>query len=487
MISQGEPIFWDKTLGSGTYGIVYHAKTESGKEVAVKRNLVDKPLHGYHTACEMQILYRLRGHPNIVELCSISLDEPFENPMTPLGPDRFDQKDGHMHFVFELGKGDLNHFKFNLLSLDEIKPMLADILLGVEYIHGCGYIHRDLKPGNILLFPGNILKICDFGMAEPYSPGTQTLGVSTSWYRAPEVAMDLPYDQKIDIWSVGCIFFELLTGRPLVNSKTDTNSSVLRRIVQCIPMSEKSLREIKKNRSMKKTTLDYSYVDRLTGELTDDFKDLMSKLLAVDPDDRFTATQALDHSFFDSMRYKIDQIRAAFPACPVENVNLTVGEDSKIAAEMGLMIFRKLFTPGIGAWLKIRSLFQAVDLFERTKDIEYTKPKDKKQVEMRFLNCLYITTKYYCFLRSMVSFADMLKNIDFELDLSTSEYFDEMRKFEEEILFKNWIQINNPTCYNYAGRDLQPHEIKKFFDLYASLENGTEISWSEIWKRMSQE
>lgn len=97
---------------------------------------------------------------------------------------------------------------------------------GLKYLHSAGIIHRDLKPGNLLVNSNCLLKICDFGFARAVEPDPtvpMTLEVVTQYYRAPELLAGCKhYDTAIDMWSVGCIFAELLGRRILFEASTPT-------------------------------------------------------------------------------------------------------------------------------------------------------------------------------------------------------------------------------------------------------------------------
>ena len=105
------------------------------------------------------------------------------------------------------------------LSIDHVKIFLYQILRGLKFLHSARIIHRDIKPGNLLVNSNCLLKICDFGLArvEPYSDSQMlTQEVVTQYYRAPELLMGANrYKYEIDLWSVGCIFAELLSRRIL--------------------------------------------------------------------------------------------------------------------------------------------------------------------------------------------------------------------------------------------------------------------------------
>ena len=104
----------------------------------------------------------------------------------------------------------------------------------MAFIHSHNIIHRDVKPENMLLSKNGVLKICDFGFARSTIKGENkefTDYVSTRWYRAPELLVgDRNYGKSVDVWAIGCIFIELLTGRPLFTG--DTDYETLKQVLQ---------------------------------------------------------------------------------------------------------------------------------------------------------------------------------------------------------------------------------------------------------------
>ena len=114
------------------------------------------------------------------------------------------------------------------------------MLKACAFIHSHNIIHRDIKPENMLLSKNGVLKICDFGFARTMikSEGSKfTDYVSTRWYRAPELLVgDVNYGKTVDVWAIGCIFVELVTGRPLFMG--DSDYETLRQVLQCFHGSE---------------------------------------------------------------------------------------------------------------------------------------------------------------------------------------------------------------------------------------------------------
>jgi len=112
------------------------------------------------------------------------------------------------------------------LTNEHVQYFTYQILRGMKYVHSASVIHRDLKPGNLLVNSDCELKICDFGLSRGFDSAAEdgttpmTEYVATRWYRAPEIMLALRrYGTAIDVWSIGCILAELLLGRPLFKGK----------------------------------------------------------------------------------------------------------------------------------------------------------------------------------------------------------------------------------------------------------------------------
>lgn len=105
-------------------------------------------------------------------------------------------------------------------TISELKCLLKQLLSGINYLHRNWVMHRDLKPTNLLYSNKGILKICDFGMARKFGHVTNhnfTKNVVTLWYRAPELLLgEQCYTNKIDIWSAGCIFAEMILKKTII-------------------------------------------------------------------------------------------------------------------------------------------------------------------------------------------------------------------------------------------------------------------------------
>jgi mitogen-activated protein kinase 15 len=115
----------------------------------------------------------------------------------------------------------MQRFRSNVLTQNHQKYILFQLLKGLAHLHDLQLIHRDLKPSNVLLDSNCHAKICDFGLVRSLAVAEEehpilSEEVATRWYRAPELLLgSRSYGYPADLWSVGCIAAELLTGKPL--------------------------------------------------------------------------------------------------------------------------------------------------------------------------------------------------------------------------------------------------------------------------------
>ncbi|RCV26394.1 hypothetical protein SETIT_5G241700v2 [Setaria italica] len=206
-----------EVVGKGSYGVVAAAvDTRTGERVAIKKiNDVFEHISDATRILREIKLLRLLRHPDIVQIKHIMLP-----------PTRREFRD--IYVVFELMESDLHQvIKANDdLTAEHHQLFLYQLLRGMKYIHAANVFHRDLKPKNILANGDCKLKICDFGLARVSFNDTPsaifwTDYVATRWYRAPELCGSFfsKYTPAIDIWSIGCIFAEMLAGKPLFPGK----------------------------------------------------------------------------------------------------------------------------------------------------------------------------------------------------------------------------------------------------------------------------
>lgn len=278
-------------VGSGAYGQVCSAvDSTNGVKVAIKKlaRPFQSAVHAKRTYRELRMLKHM-NHENVIGLLDVF------HPSQPI--DEFNQ----LYLVTHLMGADLNNIvKTQRLSDDHVQFLIYQILRGLKYIHSAGIIHRDLKPSNIAVNEDCELKILDFGLARP-TENEMTGYVATRWYRAPEIMLNwMHYNQTVDIWSVGCIMAELITGRTLFPGTDHIHQLNLILDLLGTPCDE-FLQKISSESAR-------NYIHSLPPLKKRDFKDLfkganplaidlLEKMLELDSDKRITAERALAHSY----------------------------------------------------------------------------------------------------------------------------------------------------------------------------------------------
>ncbi|KAL2079380.1 hypothetical protein ACEWY4_025124 [Coilia grayii] len=209
-------------VGEGSYGVVLKCRNrETGKIVAVKKFLESEDDKGVKKIAlrEIKMLKQLR-HENLVSLLEVC------------------KRRRRLYLVFEfVDRNLLDELELHPSGLEQnrCRAYLYQILRALNYCHEHNIIHRDVKPENVLVSQQGVLKLCDFGFARTLAlPGeAYTDYVATRWYRAPELLVGDPkYGKAVDIWAVGCVFMEMLTGEPLFPGDSDIDQ--LYHIIRCI-------------------------------------------------------------------------------------------------------------------------------------------------------------------------------------------------------------------------------------------------------------
>ncbi|KAF9453570.1 Pkinase-domain-containing protein [Macrolepiota fuliginosa MF-IS2] len=299
-----------REMGAGAYGVVISAADEiSGETVAIKlvTRVFEKVQLAKRALREITLL-RHFNHENITGLIDVDAISPDFNEiyifMEPMEAD--------LHQIIKSGQ---------VLTNEHVQYFVYQILRGMKYIHSASVIHRDLKPGNLLVNADCELKICDFGLSRGFNSVPDenathlTEYVATRWYRAPEIMLAFRrYNTAIDVWSIGCILAELLMGKPLFKGKDYVDQ--LNKILDVLGTPEEHI--IKKIGSDKAQ----AYVRSLPIKKTVPFQklmpnadpqalDLLEKTLTFDPTWRITVCEALEHPWLSSYHEPDDE-----PECP---------------------------------------------------------------------------------------------------------------------------------------------------------------------------
>ena len=254
--------FEDKCIGEGTYGSVWKVRNKLTKEIfaikvmnkenIIRHNMVEQ------INKEIEIMYKL-NHPNIIKLYSHFEDnEQFCLIM------EYASK-GHL---FSLIK---KHRKLNQIMA---KQYLKEIISAIKYLHEKipPIIHRDIKPENILIDQDGNCKLADFGWASfDYGDKIRDIYCGTPEYLAPEMINQTGHDKSVDIWAIGILLFEMLTGRTPFNLYGDKSQL-------------------------------YNSIKILNINWPDDLpilaKDLINRILCINPDERLNLDEIINHQWF---------------------------------------------------------------------------------------------------------------------------------------------------------------------------------------------
>lgn len=295
-------------VGHGAYGVVCAALDDrTFQDVAIKRvsRVFEDLVDGRRIWREILILRLLKEKDcrNILNLIRVL---PPKDPITEFR-DLYmvtDLYDLDLFSIIRQRKG---------MSLDVLRRVAVRVLRCLADMHSMGIIHRDIKPSNILLRDDGNLEnaiVCDFGLARAgllslKEPLDLTDYVVTRWYRPPELLLMCSYSFPIDIWAVGCVIAEYVMQRPLFAGRDYIHQ--LQLVLSSVPVTGSGFIEASSSsclahmNDVAKKYQNARPLGQLLAELPKDGLDLVTRMLAFEPDKRLTAREALKHTFFDSV------------------------------------------------------------------------------------------------------------------------------------------------------------------------------------------
>lgn len=291
-------------IGEGSFSEVTRVKEKkSGKFFAAKRLKKFFSTLDEATSCgELRTLLVLEHHPNVLSLVEFA----------------FESASGKLTLIFDLMDMSMYDYIKNrkkTLSENKCKSFLYQLVLGLNHLHRSGIFHRDIKPENILIrtstssnnyWRSELVQLADLGSVCPSDvPHPRSAYISTRWYRAPECLLTSGYyGPKMDVWALGCCFYEILTLAPLFPGDSELNQ--LHKIHVILGTPSQKVLELFKHRSLdiefpKKSSVGFH---QLIPMLSVYGVDVLTKTLAYHPKLRISAKRLLEHRYFEELRSK---------------------------------------------------------------------------------------------------------------------------------------------------------------------------------------
>ncbi|KAK3594380.1 hypothetical protein CHS0354_009672 [Potamilus streckersoni] len=288
-------------IGEGTYGVVYKGRNKkTNRLVALKKIRLESEEEGVPSTAirEISLLKELQ-HPNIVCLEDVLMQE------------------NKLYLVFEFLSMDLKRYMDTIPNGQYMDKMLVksytyQICQGILFCHQRRTLHRDLKPQNLLIDNKGVIKLADFGLARAFGIPVRvyTHEVVTLWYRAPEILLGSQrYSTPVDIWSIGCIFAEMVTKRPLFHG--DSEIDQLFRIFRTLTTpTEETWPGVTSFPDYKPTFPNWknNQLAAAVKQLDNLGLDLLQQMLIYDPALRISAKETLNHPYF------VDLDKSALPS-----------------------------------------------------------------------------------------------------------------------------------------------------------------------------
>lgn len=302
-------------IGKGAYGVVWKAIDISQKKLIALKKIFDAfqtDTDSQRTYREVAFLREFGSHPNIIKLQKIIKSN----------------NDKDLYLVFDFMETDLHSvIRANILEEVHKKYIIYQLMKALKYVHSGEVIHRDLKPSNILMNSSSLVRLADFGLARTLENNEDLDGgdseiimsdyVATRWYRAPEILFGSQlYTKAVDIWSLGCIIAEMISGKVLFPGTSSLNQ--IERILEFTGKpkiedivaidSEMAENLINGINLSKKKNLNFFFP--LANE---DALELVQKMLVFNPNLRITLSEALKHKYFQEFRNIDDESTLDYP------------------------------------------------------------------------------------------------------------------------------------------------------------------------------
>lgn len=307
-------------INKGTFGTVYKAEEVcTGKRAALKRLHSTWPSNNgyggfpYYMLRELLYLIRL-NHPHIIHGSAMAVKDLILGSKPPKFYIVMEYIEWDLFRLLETQKDrELDSSESLRFTLAQVKSLLQQLLEAIAYMHSMNLLHRDLKCANLLLTHSGSLKVADLGSIRDADRGciNMTNQVITLWYRPPELLCEVTtYSSAVDIWSIGCLFYEFLTYHPLFGG--DNEAETLQLIIKTkgapdpevwerIYANLERVKDFDNEFGLLSKLEQYPHPRPLAAKvpmLTREGADLFSRMLEWDPAKRISAKEALRHPFF---------------------------------------------------------------------------------------------------------------------------------------------------------------------------------------------
>jgi len=342
-------------LGKGAYGIVWKAHDKKTKEIVALKKIFDafqNATDAQRTYREVVFLQQMGNHENIVQLQNVLRAD----------------NDRDIYLIFEYMETDLHAvIRANILEEIHKQYIMYQSFKALMYMHSAELVHRDMKPSNLLLNSECLMKVADFGLArsllddnskdDDVKQPVMTDYVATRWYRAPEILLGSnKYSKAVDLWSLGCIFGEMIGGKPVfpgtstlnqlekigemigaptVDDVTALASSFTLEMLDAMPFpmgdkgpdGKRALKPFSKQEPPAVGCGGGNEWSTLFPKATTDALDLMVKMMQYDPSRRITAKEGLTHPYCTQFHDQETEPLAA------EAVSIPIHDNKKLSTQ----------------------------------------------------------------------------------------------------------------------------------------------------------
>ena len=320
-------------IGSGAYGIILSAKdTQNNNQVvAIKKLKSISDIIDLKRIAREILIMKYCQHENIIPLFDVIIHLN-KNPKL--------NKIADVYLVMEKMDSDLQKIIASKqeLSDEHYQFILYQILRALYFLHSANIIHRDFKPSNVLINEDCTVKLCDFGMSRAIQEEENislTEYVVTRYYRAPEVMLSSHhYSKKIDVWSVGCAFAELLSKKFMFPG--DNYIAQIKLIIEVLGTQDDKDLNFISNSSAKNFVMQFKNIpkkdfNKILKCENPDAVDLVEKMLVFNPEKRYSIEQCLNHPYLKTMREGMED--------PVFNGKVNLDFDDKNVTLSELFVY----------------------------------------------------------------------------------------------------------------------------------------------------